>query len=106
MCSSGLLHFEVQNRAYNANHYGEFLDGLLNELDARGMRGSVLIMDNCPIHKCGMIRDQVEGRRYRIAFLPPYSPQLNPIEEVCCGGLEGHVAGSRNPGSVNVPGYK
>jgi transposase len=40
-----------------------------------------------------MIRDQVEGRRYRIAFLPPYSPQLNPIEEVF-SKWKGRVRGS------------
>lgn len=42
---------------------------------------SVLIIDNCAIHKSAALCEIVEGVGRRLAFLPPYSPDLNPIEE-------------------------
>ena len=41
---------------------------------------SVLIMDNCRIHKSEMIRLALEERGCRLLFLPAYSPDLHPIE--------------------------
>ena len=42
--------------------------------------GDVLIMDNLSSHKrCG-VREAIEERGAQLLFLPPYSPDLNPIE--------------------------
>lgn len=41
---------------------------------------SVLVMDNCSIHKSEALRQAVEGAGCRLVFLPPYSPDFNPIE--------------------------
>lgn len=38
-------------------------------------------MDNASIHKKPEIQKLIEERGYKLAFLPPYSPFLNPIEE-------------------------
>jgi transposase len=38
-------------------------------------------MDNAPIHKNKNIQLYVEGRGYGCIYLPPYSPELNPIEQ-------------------------
>ncbi|PPQ82244.1 hypothetical protein CVT24_012928 [Panaeolus cyanescens] len=43
---------------------------------------SVLVMDNAKIHHGEGILDLAEQFGVRIEFLPPYSPDLNPIEEV------------------------
>jgi transposase len=45
------------------------------------MRGFYFIMDNAPIHK--QIEDMLNERNrgYKCVFLPPYSPELNPIEQ-------------------------
>lgn len=45
------------------------------------MRNSYLIMDNAPIHKRADIQEMVEKRGYRCVYLPPYSLELNPIEQ-------------------------
>ena len=37
-------------------------------------------MDNLPSHKVSGIRDAIEGAGARLLFLPPYSPDFNPIE--------------------------
>lgn len=39
-------------------------------------------MDNVSFHKCKEIRETIEKTNNEILFIPPYSPELNPIEEV------------------------
>ena len=43
-------------------------------------RGDIVVMDNLPSHKRPSVRAMIEARGARLAFLPPYSPDLNPIE--------------------------
>lgn len=43
--------------------------------------GDILVLDNLPSHKVGGVREAVEARKARILYLPPYSPDLNPIEQ-------------------------
>jgi len=38
-------------------------------------------MDNCVIHKVHAVRKLFNNSHHSLVFLPPYSPQLNPIEE-------------------------
>ena len=40
----------------------------------------VVIMDNLAAHKSTPVRDAIEAVGARLLFLPPYSPDLNPIE--------------------------
>ena len=44
-------------------------------------RGDVVIMDNLSSHKLPAVRTAIEAVGARLAFLPPYSPDLNPIEQ-------------------------
>ncbi len=44
--------------------------------------GEVVVMDNLSAHKGSRVREIVEGRGCELMYLPPYSPDLNPIEEV------------------------
>ena len=43
--------------------------------------GQVIVMDNLSSHKGSRVRELVEGRGCELLYLPPYSPELNPIEE-------------------------
>jgi transposase len=43
--------------------------------------GQVMVMDNFAVHKSARARELVEGQDCELLFLPPYSPDLNPIEE-------------------------
>ena len=43
-------------------------------------RGDVVILDNLPAHKGAAVRHAVEAAGARLLFLPPYSPDFNPIE--------------------------
>ena len=43
--------------------------------------GDIVIMDNLNSHKSKMVRDAIKATGARLWFLPPYSPDLNPIEQ-------------------------
>lgn len=42
--------------------------------------GDIVVMDNLPVHKAAGIRDVIEARDANLLYLPPYSPDFNPIE--------------------------
>ena len=42
--------------------------------------GQIVVMDNLSAHKGSRIRELIEGRGCELRYLPPYSPDLNPIE--------------------------
>jgi len=44
--------------------------------------GDVVIADNLGSHKVQGVRDAIEARGATLQFLPAYSPDLNPIEQV------------------------
>jgi transposase len=43
--------------------------------------GDIVILDNLAAHKVNAVRELVEARGASLKFLPPYSPDLSPIEE-------------------------
>lgn len=44
--------------------------------------GDVLVLDNLSSHKVAGVREAVEAAGATLRYLPPYSPDLNPIEQV------------------------
>jgi len=44
--------------------------------------GDVVVMDNLSSHKSDAVREAIEKAGAELLFLPPYSPDLNPIEQV------------------------
>lgn len=43
--------------------------------------GDVVVMDNLGAHKVKGVREAIEGCGAKLIYLPPYSPDLNPIEK-------------------------
>lgn len=43
--------------------------------------GDVVIMDNLPAHRVSGVREAIEAAGATRLFLPPYSPDFNPIEQ-------------------------
>jgi transposase len=43
--------------------------------------GQVVLMDNLSAHKGGRVRRIIESAGCELLYLPPYSPDLNPIEQ-------------------------
>ncbi len=44
-------------------------------------RGQLVVMDNLTAHKGERVRELIEEQGCKLLYLPPYSPDLNPIEE-------------------------
>ena len=42
--------------------------------------GQIVVMDNLPAHKVAGVREQIEKAGAKLLYLPPYSPDFNPIE--------------------------
>jgi transposase len=42
--------------------------------------GDLVVMDNLPAHKVKGVHEAIEGAKARLLYLPPYSPDFNPIE--------------------------
>lgn len=63
------------------------MDGAACEVYARQVlgptlrRGDIVVMDNLPAHKVRDVQSAIEARGARLEYLPPYSPDLNPIEQ-------------------------
>jgi transposase len=43
-------------------------------------KGDIVVMDNLPAHKIASVRQLIEAAGVILLYLPPYSPDLNPIE--------------------------
>jgi len=43
--------------------------------------GDIIIMDNLPAHKVAGVREAIEAAGAELRYLPPYSPDFNPIEK-------------------------
>jgi transposase len=62
---------------------GELFTLYVEELLAPTLaKGDVVILDNLGSHKGKAARSAIRARGAHLIFLPPYSPDLNPIEQV------------------------
>jgi transposase len=61
---------------------GNFLEYLTKALVPVLNKGAVVILDNLQTHKVKGVAEAVRGDQASILYLPPYSPDLNPIEEM------------------------
>ena len=43
--------------------------------------GDIVVMDNLGSHKATVVRQMIQAAGARLWYLPPYSPDLNPIEQ-------------------------
>lgn len=43
---------------------------------------SLIIMDNARFHRISVLKDIAEQKGHKVLPLPPYSPELNPIEKI------------------------
>lgn len=76
---SGMRCSTVVDGAVNGDLFEAFVEQVLvPELRP----GDVVIMDNLSSHKRRRIRELIEDAGAHLVFLPPYSPDLNPIELV------------------------
>jgi transposase len=60
----------------------EVFETYLERVLAPSLRpGQMLVMDNLSAHKGGRVKEIIEGKGCEHLYLPPYSPDFNPIEQ-------------------------
>jgi transposase len=58
-------------------------DRFIDQFVAPHLRpGQTLILDNLAVHKSATAQTRIEAAGGRLVFLPPYSPDFNPIEPI------------------------
>ena len=68
------------NTKWRAVNTVTFVEWVRDSLAPRLRRRDVVLMDNLPAHKAPAIRHLIEARGAELRYLPPYSPDFNPIE--------------------------
>ncbi|MEM5318528.1 IS630 family transposase [Paraburkholderia sp. JHI869] len=76
----GEFRFMVHDGAVTATVFREFLGRLMIGAD----KPVFLVLDGHPVHKARLVQDFVKAQngRLKLFYLPPYSPHLNPDEQV------------------------
>ena len=75
----GTLHYTTFSGGTTVEHFKHYLkDILLPHLNC----DSVLVMDNMKSHHAKAVKDLLDSSGVRYIYLPPYSPDLNPIEKL------------------------
>jgi transposase len=79
LCSEGLLAPLVLDGPINGAAFRAWVEQML----VPALRpGDIVVMDNLGSHKVSGVRSAIEAAGAELRYLPPYSPDLNPIEQV------------------------
>ena len=70
------------NSTDNSDIFCEFLVRLLGKLEENNIDEAWLVMNNTSLHKTEKVSSLVDQSKHTLNFLPPYSPMMNPIEEM------------------------
>jgi transposase len=65
----------------DASVFDDFIEQLLQYCGKWPELNSVFVMDNASFHHSNRIEHMCSEARVKLVYLPPYSPDLNPIEE-------------------------
>lgn len=84
IATDGLVSFELSTQTTNSDSFYDFVRGSLiphmTAFDGVSPK-SILIMDNCSVHHVPEVESMFRDAGIPVFFLPPYSPDYNPIEE-------------------------
>lgn len=79
-CQDGILLSRVYEGGTDAAWFEDFVEQLLHHCRPYPEPKSVLVMDNATIHHSPRVRELCEAAGVVLVYLPPYSPDFNPIE--------------------------
>ena len=74
------MSISIRDGAFNSADFIEFLSDLIYRHQTLLRGEKTLVMDNARIHHAVDVINFLEENSIRYMFLPPYSPELNPIE--------------------------
>src|SRR5271163_2301377 len=76
----GLISYTIYDGPVNGEMFTSYLElDLLPRLQGNEV---AIILDNAKIHHVGSVSKWAEENEIRLEYLPPYSPQLNPVENL------------------------
>ena len=74
--ASGSHQSMIRDSSINGSTFAEFIGNLPYD------RGTTLLLDNASIHNTVLVKQTIADKGYVALFVPPYSPEFNPIELV------------------------
>ena len=77
MGAEGMLLAEVIDRGMKKPDFIAFMTSLLVRLEP----GQAVVLDNLRSHHAAEVKELAKAAKVELIYLPPYSPDLNPIEE-------------------------
>ena len=84
MSTEGIIAYECFTGTLDSSRFFDFVRGTLiaqmHSFDGSSPQ-SILIMDNCSVHHVQEIQDLLASVGIPLIYLPPYSPDYNPLEE-------------------------
>ena len=84
ICSDGLIGVELTTGSVDGDKFVDFLRGTLipnmHPFDGTSSK-SIVVLDNCAIHHVSEVYQLFEDAGILVLYLPPYSSDMNPIEE-------------------------
>ena len=94
MCisSEGIVYYEIKNGSFKAPVFVDFLAALADHYPEVRNGEVTLVMDNARIHHASDAQDCLRDNNINHVYLPPYSPELNPIERSLRFSKDGSVA--------------
>jgi len=87
---NGIVYAQIIQGSFNGSTFKIFLKGLLACMNPYPSPQSVLVMDNCAIHHVEGIQEMCDEASVKLIYLPPYSPDFNPIEE-CFSFMKSYI---------------
>lgn len=85
VCTDGVIALELSDGTFNGEKFMDFILGTLipqmQQFDGSSAR-SVLVMDNRSIRHISPAKEALSAAGIITLFLPPYSPDMNPMEEL------------------------
>lgn len=78
----GIIYSKIHDKAVTGEDFKICLTEIKNECIQRSIENPVFVMDNARIHHYRGLQQVIVEEDLHIQYLPPYSPFLNPIENV------------------------
>lgn len=79
---NGIIHYSYQTSAFNTITFVDYLSSLFEKLNEKNLQNAIFILDNVTFHKVTQVREIIAQKGHQLLFLPPYSPFINPIENM------------------------
>ena len=94
--TKGFISWKATEGTFTRNNfYDAFCENVVPFLNPWPLPHSIVILDNAKIHMFNVLEDAVHQCGARLLFLPPYCPEVNPIE-ICFGLLKGWIQNHAN----------